>query len=146
MIERWVAWSARQSLSARIGLFYSKIIALAVLFVLLGLTNAAATAFAMMAGLVVGGMFYQFLPFSYVWGRARRSLVYSTHVLAMMVILVFAARAFFEMHGALISDSLSFAQRIWGLGVSAIGVLIAAIVLGYGKFRPDPEVVMPESC
>lgn len=140
MISRWIEWSKRQGLIVRLVLFYGQTLTMAAFYVGLGLTTAAATAFSLMCGLTLAGVAYSFKPFNQDWGTPRRILTRLLHTLMTLGIAVVSMRVFLSAHGELITNNVGFAQRVWAFGVVGIGILIAAITLGIGRFKA-PEVL-----
>lgn len=128
----------------RFALFHGGMILLGVAYVWSTISWLSLILGSVMIGAAAAATFHSFRPYCYGWSRFRAfNMRLLNGVLTLLVIYLCLWGRFLE-YGALVSDEVSWGERISGFLLAGFGFIIAGIVLGKGRFEPDPMVLAPK--
>lgn len=116
--------------------FYLALIVLAVATNVVGLSRFAIMPAGLLIGLVIGGVFYNFKPYSEIWGRLKFTLIRVSHFLATLFVAMVTLNFFFLSNATIISGDPSWGDRVALFVFVALGVILSAVLLGKRRFYP----------
>lgn len=125
----------------RVIIFHGAMILAGVLFVLSTVSWLSLVLGSLMIGAAAASTFHHFRPYSLAWSWMKTfgaRLMNGTLTLGVIYLCLWGR---FLEYGALMQDHISWAERISGFVVAAMGFILAGIILGKGRFEADPEVL-----
>lgn len=125
----------------RILMFYGALLALAVMYSLDPEGWSGLVMGSLIMGSVVASTFHHYRPYSELWGKLKTSFFLTVNGLVGISIFYICLWGKYLEYGSLVSDEITWIQRIAGIFLAGFGYLIAGIFLGKGRFKPDISVV-----
>lgn len=122
-------------------IFHGAMILTGALFVLSTVSWISLILGSLMIGAAAASTFHHFRPYSIAWSWLKTfGMRLMNGTLTLGVIYVCLWGRFLE-YGSLMQDHISWVERISGFVVAAMGFILAGIILGKGRFEPNPEVL-----
>jgi len=98
----------------------------------------------LMIGAAAAATFHSWRPYCYGWTRMKAFGIRLAHGTATLLVIYLCLWGRFLEYGALVGESISWAERLSGFFLAGFGFLLAGIFLGKGRFEPDPIVLAPK--
>lgn len=136
MIDRLIDRYRHVRLPARLAVFYPCLIVLGVCVNLVGMSRFAIMPAGILVGFTLGGILYNFSPYSELWGWPRSILTRLSHILVTLLVSMVTLNFFFLSNGTLINGDVGWGDRVALFVFVALGFILTAVILGKRRFSP----------